>query len=133
MPKNDYPENLLKKLIVRLPGSSSIVKSSARKVRRIENEELAQNGYELLIEANSKWSTTEIWRAVHQAGQVFTPTYYLTALDLEIGDDGGIQSRESARIYVKLYIKTLANRTHYNFTNSNTWIPISLLSCQCAQ
>ena len=90
-----------------LPGSSSIVKSSARKVRRVENEELSQSGFDILIDANSKWSSTEIWRAVRQAGQVYTPSYYLTALDLEINPDGGIQARESARIYVKLYTKTL--------------------------
>ena len=90
-----------------LPGVSSVVKSTARKVRREDTEELANSGHELLRENNPKWTSVEMWFAIRQASQVFTPTNYLTAMDLEMLPDGEIQSRESARIYVKLYTKTL--------------------------
>ncbi|NOD35712.1 ABC transporter permease subunit [Ruegeria sp. HKCCD5849] len=89
-----------------LPGSSSVIKSSARKLRRVDDSELANNGAAILIDANAKWAEPEIWQALKKTGQVYTAGYYLTALDLENDPDGGIQRRET-QIYVKLYGKTL--------------------------
>ena len=89
-----------------LPGSSSVIKSSARKLRRVEDAEIDANGAALLTEANKKWDEVEIWRALQETGEVYTAGYYLTALDLEKSRDGGIEPRET-RIYVKLYEKTL--------------------------
>lgn len=89
-----------------LPGASSIIKSTARKLRRAEDGDLASNGAAILIDANAKWGEPEIWQALKKTGQIYTAGYYLTALDLENDPDGGIQRRET-QIYVKLYGKTL--------------------------
>jgi len=89
------------------PGLSSVVKSSARKIRRVEDAVLRQKGRELLFEANKVWAERMTWLAVKRAGKVFTEANYLTALDLELSEDGGIQQRKSAKIYVDLYLKTL--------------------------
>ncbi len=90
-----------------LPGASSVVKSTARKLRRKSEQELRQRGAELLLAANPLWSEQKLWRAVKKAGKVYTDHYYLTALDLERTFEGEIQVRQSGQIYVKLYTKTL--------------------------
>ncbi|MGC8203520.1 ABC transporter permease [Aliiroseovarius sp. PTFE2010] len=89
-----------------LPGTSSVVKSTARKLRRVDDAELAASGPTLLTEANDKWGEPPIWRALQKSGQVYTPSYYLTALDLELSRDGKIERRDT-QIYIKLYGKTL--------------------------
>jgi putative spermidine/putrescine transport system permease protein len=89
-----------------LPGTSSVVKATARPIGRAEDGALAANGAALLIEANDRWAEPDIWRALKNSGQVFTPSYYLTALDLELDRDGSIQARDT-QIYLKLYGKTL--------------------------
>src|SRR3546814_10591773 len=62
----------------------------------------------LLTEADPRWAKPELWRAIREVGQVYTDTYYLTALDLERNAQNEIQPRESARIYIQLYTKTLS-------------------------
>src|SRR3546814_14984379 len=62
----------------------------------------------LLTEADPRWAKPELWRAIREVGQVYTDTYYLTALDLERNAQNEIQQRESARIYRQLYTKTLS-------------------------
>lgn len=89
-----------------LPGTSSVVKATARPLGRADDAELAANGAALLVEANDRWAEPDIWRAIESAGQVFTPSYYLTALDLELDRDGSIQPRDT-QIYLQLYGKTL--------------------------
>lgn len=88
-------------------GMSSVVKASARKLRRESPELLAEQGASKLLKMHKRWSEPELWFQVKRAGQVFTYDYYLTALDMEVTADGGIQSREQAQIYRQLYGKTL--------------------------
>ncbi len=90
-----------------LPGMSSVVKSTARKLRRVEDTDLAASGADLLLETSERWSSPELWRTVRTTGRTYSDTYFLTALDLERNADGNIQGRQSARIYVQLYTKTL--------------------------
>jgi len=89
------------------PGMSSIVKSTARKMRRADDADIKKKGSELLVEANEVWAEKSTWLAIRRAGQVFTSANYLTALDLEKDEDGSIRRRKSAQIYVALYTKTL--------------------------
>ncbi len=89
-----------------LPGMSSVVKSTARAVRRVDDAELAATGPALLIDANDRWAEPETWRAIKDAGRAYSLDYYLTSLDLERGSAGEIQARDT-QIYVKLYTKTL--------------------------
>ncbi|MCK0169028.1 ABC transporter permease [Jannaschia sp. S6380] len=89
-----------------LPGTSSVVKSTARQLRRADDAALAADGPALLLEANDAWGEPGIWRALRKAGQVYSASYYLTALDLETTRDGSIQPRDT-RIYLQLYGKTL--------------------------
>ncbi len=90
-----------------LPGTSSVVKSTARQLRRVEDDVLAATGAQLLVEANDKWADPALWHTVREVGRVYTDANFLTALDLERGPDGGIGVRQQAQIYVQLYTKTL--------------------------
>ncbi len=89
-----------------LPGMSSVVKSTARDLRRVDDADLAANGATLLLAANDRWSDPATWNALKAAGQIYSTSYYLTAVDLERGADGGIVQRDT-QIYVQLYTKTL--------------------------
>lgn len=90
-----------------LPGSSSLIKSTARRLARADDADVNANGAGLLLEINEKWAQPELWSTIHRLGHVYTIDNFLTALDMERAVDGSIQSRESARIYVQLYTKTL--------------------------
>lgn len=87
-------------------GMSSMVKTTARRVGRLDPEELPQQGVETLLDAHRNWSKTDTWLAIQRAGQVYTYNYYLTALDLELHPEHGIQARDT-EIYRQLYAKTL--------------------------
>ncbi|MCC5974719.1 MAG: ABC transporter permease [Rubellimicrobium sp.] len=90
-----------------LPGASSTVQGTARKLNEAEPEEVAARGAEMLSEFNAAWDSPEIWRALQRAGEVYTDRFFLTALDLERTPEGEVQARASARIYIDLYVKTL--------------------------
>lgn len=89
-----------------LPGMSSVAKSTARALRRVDDAELEANGAELLLEANARWGEPSTWHALKAAGQRYSSSYYLTAVDLERTSDGDIVQRDT-QIYVQLYTKTL--------------------------
>ncbi|WP_223426281.1 ABC transporter permease [Tateyamaria pelophila] len=89
-----------------LPGMSSVIKSSARALRRVDDTDLAANGVALLLDANDRWSDPATWRAIRDAGPIYTSSYYLTSIDLERGADGSIGARD-VQIYKQLYTKTL--------------------------
>lgn len=90
------------------PGASSLVNATARKFRKMPDDTLIKDGMALLTKADQRWAKPELWRAIREVGQVYTDTYYLTALDLERNAQNEIQPRESARIYIQLYTKTLS-------------------------
>lgn len=89
-----------------LPGMSSVVKSTARGLRRADDAELTANGSEMLLAENDRWAKPATWRAIRSAGQVYTSSYYLTAVDLEYDAEGEIIMRDT-QIYKQLYTKTL--------------------------
>jgi putative spermidine/putrescine transport system permease protein len=89
------------------PGASSMVNATGRKLRNVETTELSQRGPELLGQADARWLQPELWRAIRAIGHVYTDAYYLTALDLDRNPEGKITWRESTRIYLQLYGKTL--------------------------
>jgi putative spermidine/putrescine transport system permease protein len=88
-------------------GMSSVVKATARRVGRIKAEQLESQGAETLLQAHRNWSKPEVWYAIKRAGAVYTYDYYLTALDLELHPEQGLQVREDTQIYLQLYGKTL--------------------------
>ena len=90
-----------------LPGTSSVVKATARKLRRVADDELRTNGAARLLAAHDKWANPLLWSTLREVGRTYSERNFLTALDLERDPSGGIRQRESARIYIQLYVKTL--------------------------
>jgi putative spermidine/putrescine transport system permease protein len=90
-----------------LPGASSTVQGTARRLNSADPEEVAARGAAMLSELNAAWDSPEIWQALKRAGEVYTDRFFLTALDLERSPEGEVQARASARIYIDLYVKTL--------------------------
>ncbi|MEH6473099.1 MAG: ABC transporter permease [Halopseudomonas sp.] len=89
-----------------LPGSSSVIKSTARKIKKLDPELLASEGGQRLMALKPQWQQIDIWRVIKKAGPKFTDRYYLTALDLERNPAGEIEQRSTA-IYIKLSLKSL--------------------------
>lgn len=89
-----------------LPGMSSVIKSTARNLRRVDDAEIAANGVTLLLEANDRWADPATWQALRDAGPIYSSSYYLTSVDLERAPDGSIGARD-VQIYKQLYTKTL--------------------------
>jgi len=91
-----------------LPGASSVIQSTARRLRGADDAELATAGADALVAANKRWADVEIWRTIQRSGAPYSIDQYLTALDLQKNDvDGSIEARDGPKIYVDLYIKTL--------------------------
>src|SRR5690606_24608879 len=88
-------------------GMSSVVKSTARRIGRLDEQQLAGEGAATLLDSHPNWRKPELWRAIERAGRVYTYDYYLTALDLELHVDEGLRVREDTQIYLQLYGKTL--------------------------
>ncbi|MFT5709199.1 MAG: putative spermidine/putrescine transport system permease protein [Oceanospirillaceae bacterium] len=90
-----------------MPGSSSLIKSSSRKIKKLTDERLMLVGNEELLKLKKgKWSNPALWLAIKKSGAIYTDRYYLTALDLKRNSAGEIVQRET-QIYLKLYWKSL--------------------------
>lgn len=89
------------------PGASSLINASARKMRQLPEDPAPELAAETLRQTDPRWDQPELWRAIKRIGEVYTVGHYLTALDLERNPGGKIVPRESARIYVQLYTRTL--------------------------
>lgn len=90
-----------------LPGASSVIQSTARRMRAVSDDELEAGGAALLFEAHANWEQVTIWHAIRESGKPYTFAHYLTAMDLEQSRSGAIQVRDGPRIYVTLYIQSL--------------------------
>jgi len=90
-----------------LPGSSSLIKFSARKIAKKSDQDLAERGDQLLLALKKgKWKNPKLWHSIKKSGAIFTDRYYLTALDLKRNSEGEIVQRET-KIYLKLFWKSL--------------------------
>lgn len=91
-----------------LPGASSVIQSTARRVRSVDDAILSEQGGQALIKANKQWNDIELWRNIQSTGQPYSMNQYLTALDLQKSPiDGSIEARDGPKIYIDLYTKTL--------------------------
>ena len=53
----------------RLPGASSAVKASARRLAENSDEELAANGDQLLLDSHEKWASPQLWATSRWSGR----------------------------------------------------------------
>jgi putative spermidine/putrescine transport system permease protein len=91
-----------------LPGASSVIQSTARRLRNADDADLAQNGAAILLQANKRWGDVDLWQSIQRTGQAYSFNQYLTALDLQQNPiDGSVEVRDGPKIYIDLYTKTL--------------------------
>lgn len=91
-----------------LPGASSVIQSTARRLRNVDDADLAQNGAAALLQANKRWGDVGLWHSIQRTGQAYSFNQYLTALDLQHNPiNGSVEARDGPKIYIDLYTKTL--------------------------
>ncbi|UCH72604.1 MAG: ABC transporter permease [Rhodospirillales bacterium] len=87
-----------------LPGSRSLITSSARKLSRVEDGPWM----EAMLKADSDWGKRETWAALQRIAPRYTGSFYLAALDMTYDENGAIVSQpENRQIYVTLFVRTL--------------------------
>ncbi len=87
-----------------LPGSRSLITSSARKLSRVD----AGPWREAMIEADEDWGKRETWLAFQRVSARFTLGYYLAAVDMTYDAEGQLTAQsEDRQIYVTLFLRTL--------------------------
>ncbi len=90
-----------------LPGTRSLVMSSARKVKRADLSEV-ENFQEYLTDIKEKWGEREVWAVIQRLSDSIQYDYYANAIDMRINADGDfVMQPEKQRIYVTLFIRTL--------------------------
>jgi len=104
--KERHSGKLAEELNRGFPGTSSLVKSTARKLKRMSAEELVQGQGKQLLSLHKKWNNPKLWSEIKNLGSVWTDSYYLTATDLQRNLDGKIEARDT-QIYLKLYWRSL--------------------------
>ncbi|MFM2663816.1 ABC transporter permease [Vibrio mediterranei] len=107
-----------------LPGSSSLIKSTARKIKRMPIEELHLEGTDILLDKHKKWRSPDVWVAIKVSGNKWTERYYLTALDLKKSLQGDIEARDT-KIYIKLYWKSLKIALYITLLTAIIAFPLS--------
>ncbi|MEM9061058.1 MAG: ABC transporter permease [Pseudomonadota bacterium] len=97
------PTNVGARLNREISGALSLFKKTTRKARKMEAP-----FKEGLIDADKKWGQIEYWHAIKRVSSSFTMSFVLKALDLRLGDQGGIEWQpESVQIHLKLFLRTL--------------------------
>ena len=106
------------------PGMSSLFRSSARKVKRIE-----EGPYKpALIKAHRKWGEVDTWKLIKQFTPTYTAGYFLAAVDAKQQPGGGIvRVGEDKRIYVDLFWRTLRLSLIITVTTLLLGFPIAYL------
>ncbi|WP_368911707.1 ABC transporter permease [Taklimakanibacter deserti] len=86
------------------PGARSLLQTTARKLEAASGA----TAKETFAVIDRRWGEPRIFGAIRNAGSPYTANYYLNALDLTRGVDGGIIAKpEGQRLHIHLFIRTL--------------------------
>jgi putative spermidine/putrescine transport system permease protein len=90
----------------RLPQTGSVIKRSARKIKKVNLDEV-KDYQALLISMHKKWGEPPIWTGIRSAGHKFTINYYANALDYKLLPNGDIVKQpEEQRVYIPILMRT---------------------------
>jgi len=106
-----------------LSAARGAISSTSRQVASFEApfKEAFQDSHRL-------WSDPELWRVIKREGRPLTASYYVAALDREYDAQGNIVQRdENRRIYVSLFMRTLALSLGITFLTFALGFPIAYL------
>jgi putative spermidine/putrescine transport system permease protein len=86
-----------------LSGTRSLFTKTARNA-----EDLEPPYKEAILDVDDDWADPQLWAVMRGASSAYTPNFYLAAVDLTKGVDGGIEAVPDERsLYVKLFVRTL--------------------------
>jgi len=98
---------LAEELNRQVPGFGSTIKKTARKLKKIDINDIESNK-EYLLNITKRWENPKYWMSLKRSQSGFTLTNILSALDLEFNLKGVIQQKEeSSQIYLPILLKTL--------------------------
>ena len=84
-------------------GARTMVNRLARQL-----EQLSPPYKEAAIAIHKEWGETGIWHIVKRESNLFTPSYYVAAIDMQYSQTNSLEPRpDYQRIYKKLFIKTV--------------------------
>ncbi len=86
-------------------GMSSLMRGVARDVRKMDPAQPLQPQF---LEADKKWGDLAVWRTIKLFSGSYTSGYLLNAVDLTLTPDGIAVKPPEQRIYVKLFLRTVA-------------------------
>jgi len=88
-----------------LPGSRSLITSSARKLSKLEGD---VSWKDEMAKIDKRWGERETWMAMRLASERHTMAFYMAALDRTYDKDGHIAMQpEERQIYVTLFLRTI--------------------------
>ena len=103
-PRSPVLAGAAKRLNMEMSGFRSLLINTARKLDR----QPGQSAKAAILAVEPRWGDAEIWRIVARNSSRVTPFYLLSALDLRVGEDGGIaRAPADQSIYVDILIRTL--------------------------
>ncbi len=108
-----YKQRSIGKIATRLnydrSGMRSLIMKTGRKISRIQVGPFKEADWKnTLIKIDKRWGQRETWTTIKQVGEVYTPAFYLAALDMTRTPEGDIVSvPESRAIYVDVFIRTI--------------------------
>lgn len=96
--------NLATRINYEIPGSRSLITSTARKVGKIKKGPYMG----ALIKINKKWKNPHLWLTLQRVSKEYTASFYLAALDRKYDEKGNIvKADELYQIYIPILMKTL--------------------------
>ena len=144
-------EKTIGKLATRLnrdtSGLRSVVMRTGRGLKRAggppwseslrDMDKPGQNEYpdplNFLTDINPAWGEPAIWQALARTGARVTPVYYLNAVDLTFGSDGGIvRQAEERRIYTSLLHQDHPGQPDHHPVVPGNRLPCGLPDCPFA-
>jgi putative spermidine/putrescine transport system permease protein len=86
-------------------GARSLINKTGRALRKAKD---VTSYKDLFLKTDKRWSDPVFWAVLKRAGQPYTLSYYLAALDMQYDAQGAIVPQpETEQIYVTLFLRTL--------------------------
>ena len=105
-------------------GISSLMRGVTRDIKDMDPE---QPFKEQFLEADRKWGDPGVWQTIKLFSGRYTSGYLLNALDLQLTADGIALKPPAERVYVKLFLRTMAISLGITFTCLLLGYPIAFL------
>jgi putative spermidine/putrescine transport system permease protein len=89
-------------------GTRSLLTKTGRNVADMDAPEVDGSWRATFLDIDEDWGDVDVWAAIKNYGTPWTLGYYLAALDLRYGQDGGIVAQpQRYQIYVQVFLRTV--------------------------